>query len=214
MAWMHAWVSQSKHGQLLQVALMIKTSGSFYYRPHQGITHQGVGMRHLVAFSGDCMLLFKAIPMGWVMAWTTKLRKYPHVYNTAKLPKMKEHALSLNIQMSTYIYICVCVCVCVTCWFGFWQPSDLTRGLGVCLIRSYLAIQEVESLFGKIYGSTTACSIDELQLVKGMTIGQLATTRLCFSQRALLQWDPSLVIRQLPSPKSAPAWNQGMGDLN
>ena len=55
-------------------------------------------------FPGDCILLFK-IPCQWVwvMAAETKLRKYIHVHNTAKLLQMKEHALSLNIQMSTNI---------------------------------------------------------------------------------------------------------------
>ena len=80
-----------------------RTSGSFYSHPHQGITHHCFGMRHLFVFLGDCMLLFKAMPRGWVMAWTTKLRKYTHVHNTAKLLQLKGHALPLNIQMSSSI---------------------------------------------------------------------------------------------------------------
>ena len=31
-----------------------------------------------------------------------------------------------------------------TCWFEFWQPSDLTRGLGECPVLSYRTIQEAE----------------------------------------------------------------------
>ena len=38
-------------------------------------------MQHFPDFPGDCMLLFNAMPMGWVMAWTKKLRKYTHVHN-------------------------------------------------------------------------------------------------------------------------------------
>ena len=37
------------------------------------------------------------------MAAETKLRKYIHVHDTAKLLQMKEHALPQNIQMNTNI---------------------------------------------------------------------------------------------------------------
>ena len=78
-----------------------RTSGRFYSHPHQGITHHCLCIQHFPIFPGDCMLLFNAMPAGWVMAWTTKLRKYTHVHDTARLLQMKEHALSLNIQIST-----------------------------------------------------------------------------------------------------------------
>ena len=71
------------------------------------------------------------MPMGWVMAWTTKLRKYTHVHNTDEGTRfVAEHT-------NEYEYI-------RHAGFEFWQPSDLTRGLGECPILSYLAIQEVE----------------------------------------------------------------------
>ena len=51
-------------------------------------------------FPGDCILLFKMpCQWVWVMVAETKLRKYIHVHNTAKLLQMKENALPLNIQM-------------------------------------------------------------------------------------------------------------------
>ena len=37
------------------------------------------------------------------MTAETKLRKYIHVHNTAKFLQIEEHALQLNIQMSTNI---------------------------------------------------------------------------------------------------------------
>ena len=162
-------------------------------------------MRHLIVLPGGCMLLFKAMPMGWVMAWTTKLRKYTQVHNTVKLLKWRNTHCRWTYKW---------VRIYKTCWFEFWQPSDLIRGLGVCPILSYLAIQEVESFFSKIYGSTPACSIDESQptmLIKGMAIEKLPTIRgALFSQRALSQWDSSLVTRQLAAPKSTQAWHQGV----
>ena len=84
-------------------------------------------------FPGDCMLLSKAMPIGWVMAWTTKLRKYTHVHNTAKLLKWRKTYCHWTYKW-VWIY--------KTCWFEFNQPSDLTSGLVVCPIFSYLAIQE------------------------------------------------------------------------
>ena len=99
-AWVQAWVSQPKHTQLLQVALIMKNKWQLLL-PSPSRHHTSLS-RHatLSCFPGDCMLLFNAMPMGWMMAWTTKLRKYTHVHNTAKLLQMKEHALSLNIQMT------------------------------------------------------------------------------------------------------------------
>ena len=38
------------------------------------------------------------------MAAETKLRKYIHVHKASKLIQMKEHALQLNMQMSTHIW--------------------------------------------------------------------------------------------------------------
>ena len=38
------------------------------------------------------------------MAAETKLRKYIHVHNTAKLLQIKEYVLPLNIQMNTNVY--------------------------------------------------------------------------------------------------------------
>ena len=48
-----------------------------------------------------------------------------------------------------------------TCWFEFRQPSGFTRGLGECPILSYRTIQEAETFFVKIYGSTPAHNIDK-----------------------------------------------------
>ena len=70
---------------------------------HRGIAHRCRGIWHLVTLPGDFMLLFNAMPMSWVMAWTTKLRQYTHVHNTNGLLEMKKYALSLNLQMSTNI---------------------------------------------------------------------------------------------------------------
>ena len=82
-----------------------------------------------------------------------------------------------------------------TCWFEFWQPSDLTRRLGECLVLSYPTMQEAEWFFGKIYGSTPARSIDEMQsnmFVSDMSIEKFAATRdALFSQGALSQPDSS-----------------------
>ena len=115
---MQTWVSQPKHAQLLQVALMMKNKWELLLpsltlavrKPSRYEVDSSLPkatresyMWHWVTFPGDCMLLFNAMPMGWVMAWTTKLRKYTHVHNTAKLLQMKEHALSINIQISTNI---------------------------------------------------------------------------------------------------------------
>ena len=56
-------------------------------------------------FPGDCILLFKMpCQWVWVMAVETKLRKYIHMHNTAKLLQMNEHVWQLNIQMSKNIY--------------------------------------------------------------------------------------------------------------
>ena len=55
-------------------------------------------------FPGECILLFKMpCQWVWVMAAETKLIKYIHVDNTAKLLQMKEHVLQLNMEMSTNI---------------------------------------------------------------------------------------------------------------
>ena len=59
-----------------------------------------------VTFPGDCMLLFIAMPMGLGHGRDDKgkkLHKYIYVQNTAMLLQIREHALSLNIQMSTNI---------------------------------------------------------------------------------------------------------------
>ena len=111
---MQARVSQPKHAQLLQVTLMMKNKWELLLacltlpvrKPSRYEVDSSLPKAtresytwHLVTFPGDCMLLFNAMPVGWVMAWTTHLRKYTH--NTAKLLQMKEHALSLNIQIST-----------------------------------------------------------------------------------------------------------------
>ena len=95
-------------------------SGSFYSHPSHGQSEsQGDTMLilHCLKPSGHYTSLslhvtlslviayfLNAMPMGWVMAWTTELAKYIHVHNTAKLLQMKEQALSLNIQMSTNMY--------------------------------------------------------------------------------------------------------------
>ena len=121
-AWMQAWVSQSKHVHLLPVALVMKNkwgllptldmgnpevkqirSRFIIALSHLCITHHCFCMWHLDTFPGDCMLLFNVMSMGWVMAWTIKLKKYIHVHITAKLLQMKERALSLNIQLNTNI---------------------------------------------------------------------------------------------------------------
>ena len=87
-------------------------------------------------FPGDCILLFK-MPCQWVlvMAAETKLRKCIYVHNTAKLLQVKDTHCHWSYQW---------VEVYKTCWFDFWQPSDLTRGLGECPVLSYHTIMEAE----------------------------------------------------------------------
>ena len=43
--------------------------------------------------------------MGWVMAWTTELRKYIHMHNTAKLLHMKERTCLVAEHTIGYKYI-------------------------------------------------------------------------------------------------------------
>ena len=85
-----------------------------------------------------------------------------------------------------------------TCWFEFWQPSDLTRGLGEGPILNNRTIQEAESLLARYMVQYLLLAMS----VKGMSIENLPTTRdALYSQRALSQPDFS----QLAEPKSTPA---------
>ena len=53
-------------------------------------------------FPGDCILLFK-MPWVWVMAAETKLRKYIHVLNTAKLHKWRNTPCHWTYKWVKYI---------------------------------------------------------------------------------------------------------------
>ena len=87
-------------------------------------------------FPGDCIPLFKMpCQWVWVMAAETKLRKYIRVHNTGKLLQMKNTSCHWTYKW---------VQIYKTCWFEFWQPADLTRGLGACPVLSYRTIQEAE----------------------------------------------------------------------
>ena len=165
---MQTWVSQPNHAQPRQVALKMKNNWEPLLPPLTWVvrkpsryevdspllkairaSHIIVSACDTVTFPGDCMLLFIAMPMGLGHGRDDKgkkVHKYIYVQNTAKLLQIREHALSLNIQMSTNIHA----------WFEFRQPSDLIRGFGEGSILSYGTIQEAESFFGKIYGSIPA----------------------------------------------------------
>ena len=103
-----------------------------------------------------------------------------------------------------------------TCWFEFWQSSDLTRGLCECPVLNYYTIQEAQWFFGKIYGSPPARGIDEMQstmFVNGMSIDKFAATRYAlFSQKALSQPDFNLMTSQIVAPKFYPGLKPSMGD--
>ena len=83
-----------------------------------------------------------------------------------------------------------------TCWFEFWQHSDLTRGLVECPVLSYRTIQEAEYFFDKIYGKTPTV------FVNGMSVENFAATRdAIFSQGTLSQTDSSMMTSQISAPK-------------
>ena len=95
-------------------------------------------------------------------------------------------------------------------WFEFWQPSDLTRGLGECPVLVTAPFRK-QNHFRKIYGSTPSRNINEMQstmFVNGMSIEKFAATRdALFSQGGegvLSQPDSSLMTSQIAAPKIYP----------
>ena len=152
-------------------------------------------------FTGDSILLFKMpCQWVWVMAAETKLRKYIRVHNTGKLLQMKEHVLPLNIQMSKKGLR--------HADFSFDSLLTWQEGLASVLFLVTAPIQEAESFFGKIYGSTHSRNIDEMQshmFVNGMSIEEFAANKdALFSQGALSQPDSSLMTSQIAAPKIYP----------
>ena len=87
-------------------------------------------------FPGDCILLFK-MPCQWVWVMTadTKLRSTSLCIAQANFYKWKNTSCHWTYKW---------VQIYKTCWFEFWQPTDLTRGLGECPVLSYHTIQEAE----------------------------------------------------------------------
>ena len=99
----------------------LRTSGSFYSYPWHGWSrsqadtklirhclkpsghHTSLSLHVTVSFPGDGMLLFNAMAMDLGNAETTQARKCIYVHYTAKFLQKREHALLLNIQISTNI---------------------------------------------------------------------------------------------------------------
>ena len=118
--WTQTWVSQPNHAQPRQVALMMKNKWELLHPWHgkSGSQADTKLILHCLKPSGHYTLslhvtqllflviaCFYSMPYQWVwvMAGTTKVRKYIYVHNTAKLLQMRERALSLNIQISTNV---------------------------------------------------------------------------------------------------------------
>ena len=86
-------------------------------------------------FPGDCILLFKMpCQWVWVMAAETMLKSTSMCKTQPSFYKWR------NISCH-WAYKCLQV---YKTWFGFWQPSDLTTGLGECPVLSCRTIQETE----------------------------------------------------------------------